>query len=200
MQLSHGKGLSAAFYFFYGIEIMDVLLCLLQQMKVTFSRASVSEERMQGLWVRSCVQTRGYCPVCSNKKGKSWFLLRDKGAAEVSSILSASKAGYWRVRDLPEPWCSSVPGDHRGEGGRNSLVSLVSLVLSWAKSHVLKPLRGGVTSLPNVRENASSRCTSHCALQNHLLQAEEVSVQSEEFSRNLERHQEVGSFLSGTLS
>lgn len=51
-------------------------------MKVSLSRASINEEKTQRLWVRSHVQTRGYCSGCSIKKGRSWFLLRDKGAAE----------------------------------------------------------------------------------------------------------------------
>lgn len=47
MQLSHGSALSAVLYFFHGIEIMDVFtLCLLQQMEVILSGASVSTERM----------------------------------------------------------------------------------------------------------------------------------------------------------
>lgn len=141
MQLSHGNGLSAVFYFFYGIEITDVLLCANEG----DPQQSKRKGRMQGLWVRPHVQTRSYCSVCNIKKGKSWVLLRHKGAAE-----------RWRASYLPPgldaeeavsiPMCLVTAG-----WGREELLgSLVSLVLSWAMSHALNPSEGGVTSLPNV--------------------------------------------------
>lgn len=60
MQLSHENALSAALYFFHGIEIMDVFtLCLLQQMEAILSGANVSAERMQRLWEKSRLQAQG---------------------------------------------------------------------------------------------------------------------------------------------
>jgi len=47
MQLAHGSALSAVLYFFCGIEIMGVFTrCLLQEIEVILSGASMSAERM----------------------------------------------------------------------------------------------------------------------------------------------------------
>lgn len=99
---------------------------------------------------------------------------------------------------LPKPQCLGVPGNHRGV--RELSLHCVSCPQPGYKPYP-ETLMGGVTSFPNVLGNSSSLSASQSALPEQSPEGREgVGTASLVFSRKLERHQEVGTFLSGTFS
>lgn len=101
---------------------------------------------------------------------------------------------------LPEPQCPHVPGDHRGVREDRALLHCVSWLQLGYEPHP-EAFRGGVTSFPNALGNSSSLSTSQFALPEKSPEGRGgLGMGWWVFSRKLERHQEVGTFLSGTFS